>query len=150
MPELLPAIGNLTATVSSSMFAETWASSLHETLARSATLRAAQDATTLAQDFAAADGDNKLADQLQQVAVLIKARELLGSERDVFYVTVGGFDTHSEVAETLAENMGWIDAALESFASEMKNQGLWNNVTVLTASDFGRTLTSNGLGTDHA
>ena len=81
--------------------------------------------------------------------MLVKARELLGSERDVFYVTVGGFDTHSEVAATLAANMGAIDAALESFASEMKNQGLWENVTVVTASDFGRTLTSNGLGTDH-
>ena len=148
--ELLPAIGNLTAAVSDSLFAETWASSLHETLARSATLRIAQDASELTQDFAAADGDNQLADQLEQVAVLMKARELLGAKRDVFYVTIGGFDTHSDVGETFAENMGWIDAALGSFAAEMKNQGLWENVTIVSASDFGRTLTSNGLGTDHA
>ena len=148
--ELLPLYGNLTASVSESICAETWSAALHETLARSATIRAAQDATTLTQDFEAADGDNQLADQLEQVSVLIKARELLGAQRDVFFVAIGGIDTHSDVDEVLTENMGWIDSALGSFASEMKNQGLWDNVTIVSASDFARTLTSNGLGTDHA
>ena len=46
--------------------------------------------------------------------------------------------------------LGTVDAALESFEEEMKLQGLWGNVTVVQASEFGRTITSNGLGTDHA
>ena len=40
-------------------------------------------------------------------------------------------------------------AALRSFVNEMKSQGRWDDVTVLSASEFGRTITSNGLGTDH-
>merc|ERR1712070_1176109 len=43
-----------------------------------------------------------------------------------------------------------IDTALSEFKLEMDGQGLWNSVFLFSASDFGRTLTSNGLGTDHA
>ena len=43
----------------------------------------------------------------------------------------------------------WINAALRAFVNEMKSQGRWDDVTVLSASEFGRTITSNGRGTDH-
>jgi len=46
--------------------------------------------------------------------------------------------------------MATADAALESFEKEMKLQGLWGNVTIVQASEFGRTITSNGDGSDHA
>ena len=46
--------------------------------------------------------------------------------------------------------MATADAALESFAKEMKLQGLWENVTIVQASEFGRTITANGDGSDHA
>lgn len=45
---------------------------------------------------------------------------------------------------------GDVDTSLGKFATEMKAQGIWDDVVVLTVSDFGRTLTSNGKGTDHA
>jgi uncharacterized protein (DUF1501 family) len=49
----------------------------------------------------------------------------------------------------LDDQMGTVDDALAAFEEEMKAQNLWDNVVVVTASDFGRTLTSNGYGTDH-
>ena len=43
-----------------------------------------------------------------------------------------------------------MDSAIKAFVSEMKSQGIWNDITLVSLSDFGRTLTSNGEGTDHA
>ena len=85
-----------------------------------------------------------------QVARLISSRDALKSERDIFFVDIGGFDTHSDGKEVLESKMVEINDALESFVVEMKAQSLWDKVTIATASDFARTLTSNGLGTDHA
>ena len=84
-----------------------------------------------------------------QVAKLINSSATLGTERGTFYVQAGGFDTHSDVKEVLQGNLGEIDAALASFVAEMKHQGRWDDVTIVSVSEFGRTLTSNGAGTDH-
>ena len=56
----------------------------------------------------------------------------------------------ANLGEVLDWNMGDLDSSLEVFYEELKEQGLWDNVTIITVSDFARTLTSNGLGTDHA
>ncbi len=95
-------------------------------------------------------GTDSVGKQLRQVAKLIKMRDIESAERDAFVVTLGGFDTHNDAIEKLSERVGWIDAALGVFVDEMKNQSVWGDVAVVTISDFGRTLTSNGLGTDHA
>jgi len=86
---------------------------------------------------------------LYQVAKVIKSREALGAERDVFYVSTGGFDTHNEVIMALQRLYGIIDDALGLFVNETKLMGVWENVTIVSMSEFGRTLTSNGRGTDH-
>ena len=96
--------------------------------------------------------NNGLATQLQTVARIIGARTGLGAKRQVFFVSMGGFDTHdgqnSNQADLLARishALGYFDTALAGLAGgDMRN-----NVTLFTASDFGRTLTSNGDGTDH-
>ena len=72
------------------------------------------------------------------------------SERDLFVTETGGFDTHQDLEGTNAGLFAGYDLAINEFANEMKAQGIWNSVTVVTVSEFGRTLTSNGLGTDHA
>ena len=84
--------------------------------------------------------------QLRQVAKLIKIRETLGTERAVFFTSQGGWDTHT------SHNPPWsrINDGLNKFATEMKSQGVWDDVLVVSVSDFARTLTSNGDGTDHA
>jgi uncharacterized protein (DUF1501 family) len=83
------------------------------------------------------------------VARLIAARADgdINHDRDAFYVRYSNYDSHS--GDFLGTRLADVDAALASFAAEMKAQALWSNVTVVQVSDFGRSLSSNGDGTDH-
>ena len=94
-------------------------------------------------------GGGFLATQLHQVSKVLSVHGTLGLERLSFLTRQGGYDTHFDDGETMIENLDELDSALSAFATELKRQKLWNNVTVVTVSDFGRTLTSNGRGTDH-
>lgn len=95
---------------------------------------------------------NNLAIQLQTVARIIAGRTILGANRQVFFVSIGGFDTHDGQAPGHANLMARIDHAIEYFNSALSllsGVDMTNNVTLFTASDFGRTFASNGDGTDH-
>ena len=92
---------------------------------------------------------NPLAQQLQIVARTIGARTALGARRQVFFVSMGGFDTHDGQNRTQADNLARLSHALQYFDTALVAMGVGNNVTTFTASDFGRTFTSNGDGTDH-
>merc|ERR1719316_1708656 len=94
--------------------------------------------------------DTKLSKQLKQVAKLIATRTDRKAERDFYFVSLGGFDAHSEVLETLNEKFVEIDRCLQAFVAEVQAQNVFENVVLVTHSDFGRSLTSNGAGTDHA
>ncbi|KID55890.1 hypothetical protein JF50_16230 [Pseudoalteromonas luteoviolacea] len=87
--------------------------------------------------------------QLESVARTLAVKEQLGTKRQIFVVSMGGFDTHSGQAQTLPKLQSALDSALNAFNSSMESMGLTNNVTLFTASDFGRTLAINGDGTDH-
>jgi uncharacterized protein (DUF1501 family) len=93
--------------------------------------------------------DNPLAASLQTVARIIGGKAGLGVTRQIFYVQLGSFDTHNNQAQTHATLLTQLGAALEYFDGLMVGMGLGNQVTTFTASDFGRTLTSNSNGTDH-
>ena len=96
--------------------------------------------------------NNGLAQQLQTVARIIAARNGLGAKRQVFFVSIGGFDTHDGQNMNQADLLARISHALGYFDTSLAGLpggDMRNNVTVFTASDFGRTLTSNGDGTDH-
>jgi uncharacterized protein (DUF1501 family) len=93
--------------------------------------------------------DNPLATSLQTVARIIGGRASLGVSRQIFYVQLGSFDTHNNQAVTHAQLLTQLSGAFEYFDGIMQSFGLGNNVTTFTASDFGRTLTSNSNGTDH-
>jgi uncharacterized protein (DUF1501 family) len=92
---------------------------------------------------------NSLADQLKMVARLIKGRSALGSKRQVFLVSLGGFDLHDNLIAQQAVLMGKVSEAMSAFYKATVEMGLRDKVTSFTASDFGRTLTSNGDGSDH-
>ncbi|MRX09900.1 DUF1501 domain-containing protein [Pseudoduganella sp. FT25W] len=95
---------------------------------------------------------NPLAVQLQTVARIIGGRSALGARRQVFYVNLGTFDTHDYQLTTQADMLAKLAHAMAYFDGVMGNlQGanMRNQVTLFTASDFGRTFTSNGDGTDH-
>ena len=69
--------------------------------------------------------------------------------RQVFFVAAGGFDTHSGQVNDLPALQASIASGIASFQAAMGELGTENDVTLFTASDFGRTLTVNGDGTDH-
>ena len=93
---------------------------------------------------------NGLASQLKVVARLIAARNILGVKRQVFYVTApGGYDLHDNLITQQARNLGWMSAGISAFQSAMESLGISQQVTLFTGSEFGRTLTSNGDGSDH-
>ena len=93
--------------------------------------------------------NNPLASQLKMVARLIAARSSLGAKRQVFFVSMGGFDLHDNLLGNHATNMQRVSDAMTAFHKTTVNLGIDQSVTAFTASDFGRTLSSNGDGSDH-
>ncbi len=93
--------------------------------------------------------DNSLADQLQMVARLIGVRSALGMHRQVFYVSVGGYDTHAAQLDEHPWLLGQLSQALHAFHAATVQLGMEDAVTTFTASDFGRSLAMNAGGTDH-
>ncbi len=93
--------------------------------------------------------EDQLAARLNMVAKLISLHAELGMKRQIFYVGMGGFDVHDNQNRALPELFGSMANALSGFQTAMDMFGLSENVTTFTASDFGRSLTSNGDGTDH-
>ena len=94
-------------------------------------------------------GANSLADQLKTVARLIGARSALGTKRQVFLVSIGGFDLHDNLISQHPGLLGKVSDALAAFYNATVELGVADKVTAFTASDFGRTLASNGDGSDH-
>jgi uncharacterized protein (DUF1501 family) len=92
---------------------------------------------------------NSLADQLKTVAQLIGARSSLNANRQVFMVMLGGFDLHDYLDTRHGPLLTQVDQAMTAFYQATVELGVANQVTSFTASDFGRTLTSNGDGSDH-
>ena len=94
---------------------------------------------------------NSLAQQLQMVARLVDASSEIdiGARRQVFFVSIGGFDTHDAQNANHAQLMARVAQAMSYFDATLAAIGAQDKVTTFTASDFGRTFTSNGDGTDH-
>ena len=90
-----------------------------------------------------------LAAQLAMVARMISARNALGAKRQVFFVSLGGFDTHDNLAIDHPALLSQVGPALAAFDAATTELGVASQVTTFTASDFGRTLASNGDGSDH-
>jgi uncharacterized protein (DUF1501 family) len=94
--------------------------------------------------------DNAIARQLLQVAKLVEAHATLGVKRQIFFVSLGGFDTHSNQLATQSNLFAQLAPALRAFYDATVQLGVAANVTTFTLSDFGRTLQPNtGGGTDH-
>jgi uncharacterized protein (DUF1501 family) len=91
-----------------------------------------------------------LATQLRTVAKMIYKNQALGMSRQIFFVSTGGFDSHDNQANDQPGLLGNISASLKSFDDALKEIAMDNAVTAFTHSDFGRTLSSNGDGSDHA
>jgi uncharacterized protein (DUF1501 family) len=91
---------------------------------------------------------NGLADQLKLVARMISTASEVGAKRQVFFVSLGGFDTHDGLATVHPGLLTNVANALSAFYTATTELGVADRVTTFTASDFGRTLTAND-GSDH-
>ncbi len=140
------------------LFAKEYSSIINRSIAAQATFQTAFNSSTVAaptqynQPSTGQNQNNGLAQQIQTVARVIGARNAIGAHRQIFFVSMGGFDTHDNQNMNQADLLARISHAIGYFDTVMSNIGgvdMRNNVTLFTASDFGRTITSNGDGTDH-
>lgn len=107
--------------------------------------------------FAGIPDDNGLRDQLSQVAKLIAGRDIIGNKRQIFYVQIGGYDTHTASLPLHNSRLGYFSEAMEAFKNALKlpSVNAWDETMTFTASDFGRSASANGsdrdaVGSDHA
>jgi len=94
--------------------------------------------------------DNYISQSFNMVARTIAARNDLGKKRQIFFVDFGGWDHHDELLDNQFGMLNVLSTALGEFNSALEEIGMADCVTTFTVSEFGRTLTSNGNGTDHA
>jgi uncharacterized protein (DUF1501 family) len=113
-------------------------------------LTAARDFTALPLNPPTGTTLSSLQQQLRTVARMIDRRTALGMSRQVFFVSTGGFDSHDNLLADQPGLLGNISTSLQTFYDALTEMGMENSVTAFTHSDFGRTLTSNGDGSDHA
>ncbi|MGQ7845517.1 DUF1501 domain-containing protein [Granulosicoccus sp. 3-233] len=99
--------------------------------------------------FSDQPADNTLAQKLNMVAQLIAAQDQLGLRRQIFYVSMRGFDVHDNQSLEQPRLFSELTEALSFFQNKIDMLGMGQHVTTFTASDFGRSLLSNGDGTDH-
>jgi uncharacterized protein (DUF1501 family) len=99
---------------------------------------------------------SKLADQLKMIAQLISVASTLGVKRQIFFARLGGWDLHADQVDevnhamgTHANLLGQVSQAMNAFYNATVQLGIADRVTTFTASDFGRTYSSNGDGSDH-
>jgi uncharacterized protein (DUF1501 family) len=92
---------------------------------------------------------NALGDQLKMVARMISVGGNLGAKRQVFFVSLGGFDTHDNLTTTHPALLSKLANAMSAFYQATVELGVADKVTAFTASDFGRTLVANNDGSDH-
>jgi uncharacterized protein (DUF1501 family) len=95
------------------------------------------------------ENDVRLSRQLKMVARMIRARTALDQRKQIYFVQVGGYDLHDRLLVEHADLLGSLSRCLKAFYDATVEMGIANQVTTFTASDFGRTLSSNGDGTDH-
>ncbi|WP_086931747.1 DUF1501 domain-containing protein [Agarilytica rhodophyticola] len=90
-----------------------------------------------------------LTDTFSTIAKVIAARSTLKMSRQIFFVSLGGWDTHNDQLSRHSELLSNLSKGLKYFYDLTKELNVANKVTTFTAADFGRTLSSNGSGSDH-
>jgi uncharacterized protein (DUF1501 family) len=93
---------------------------------------------------------NSLADALKAIAQVISVRSTLKAQRQIFFVSLGGFDTHDNMLDDQPGLFTTVSQALGAFYKATEELGVQNAVTAFTMSEFSRTLNTDGDGTDHA
>ncbi|MBA4852364.1 DUF1501 domain-containing protein [Emticicia sp. BO119] len=138
-----------------SLVGQTYANLLQETYAGTARSAMAsfeifKEALKRVPSIATQFPNTSLGNDLAAIAKVISVRANLGAKRQIFFVTYGGWDMHDGLANGLNQRLPVVSDALKAFYDATVELGIAENVTAFTISDFARTVTSNGLGSDHA
>ena len=107
-------------------------------------------ALTNAPAFTGIFSDTYLSDSFKMVAKIIASQNNLGMNRQIFFIDYGGWDHHDELLGNQEVMLEEVDDAIGEFHQALSSINKLNEVTTFTLSEFNRTLTSNGNGTDHA
>jgi uncharacterized protein (DUF1501 family) len=129
------------------LFEAEFAKITNRSITNNALLSSALGGVTLNTPFPA---NSNLSDQLQMIAKIIAVRQALGMRRQIFFCSVGGFDTHSNELSDQGDLLTELSQCMNSFYQATKELNISDRVTLFTASDFGRTFQANGSGADHA
>ncbi len=116
-----------------------------DAMALSAMLKSATTGSPLATVFPG----TQLGNQLKEVAKVIGLRTQTGLKRQVFFCSLGGFDTHGSQSWQHWDLLKQLGAAMNAFYMATQELGVVGQVTTFTESEFGRTLQPSGQGTDH-
>lgn len=131
----------------SGVLGDWYGENLMEGLARSEALHETLDGIETSIEFP----NSGLCSQFEMVAKMIDSRNERGSDMDFFFTSRGGWDMHTNVLPSQINAFSDVDACFSALAEELKAKNVWESVTVVQVSDFGRTLNPNGNeGTDHA
>ena len=157
------AIDNLLQQEYQNLLDRTFTQNLRDSIETSAAFKDAFDAAALATAFpgdaayaypagltATTDPARTLGQQFKAVLRTIKARQELGLRRQTFFLNYGGWDHHDEVINSMDRMIDVVNRCLAAYWEGLGELGLREHVTLYSASDFARTLTSNGAGSDHA
>lgn len=147
-PHLQTAVNSLLNRQYANVFEQTYADVTRASRETAAEFRTALE--TVGELQTAFPEENEVADRFALLANILGARGALGMRRQTYFVEFAGWDHHDEVINNQQAMFSALDGALTAFWSALGELGLQDRVTVFTASDFGRTLTSNGEGSDHA
>ena len=145
------AVDSLMGDIYGNVFKETFANLTTKTIASQKVFEAAMNQIgTFPTIFE--DDDHYLSQNLRMMARVISSAQALDQKRQIFFTTFGGWDHHDEVLNNQTAMLGIVSKAINQFyqALDAADPGLRDQVTLFTVSDFARTLTSNGNGSDHA
>ncbi len=94
--------------------------------------------------------ESRLGDAMKRIVEIIQANKVLGFRRQIFFVRMGGWDNHDELLNNHEDNLRVVDQAVGAFWQALEEINATQNVVLFNMTEFARTLTSNGNGTDHA
>lgn len=140
-------VNNLVEDVYSNIFQSTYGSLTRQTVESIEVFRSALAKKT---DIPVTFSEARLSQDLRMMADVISVNKHLGNQRQIFFTTFGGWDHHDEVLDNQGRMLPILSNAMSEFQQAMNHLGLQDDVVTFTISDFSRTLTSNGNGSDHA
>lgn len=148
-------INTLRSSTIDSLVSETYSNLLHQTYSSTAkssieAFGVFKEALQYVPSLSTAFPTTTLGKDLAAVARLLSVRNQLGTKRQIFFVTLGGWDMHDDLIGGLSRGLPAVSQAMKAFYDATVELGIADKVTTFTISDFARTITSNGLGSDHA